>query len=71
MLAHDHDGGRTPITAFFVSPTGLLLLGLLAIAGTYLWVEHRAHLLAALLWLPLLACPLMNLFMHRGHGKKT
>jgi len=70
MLAHDHGGGQRPITAFFVSPTGLLLLGLLAIAGTYLWMEHRAHL-GLLLWLPLLACPLMHLFMHHGHGKET
>ena len=69
MLAHDH-GGQRPITAFFVSPTGLLLLGLLAIIGTYLWMEHRAHL-GLLLWLPLLACPLMHLFMHHGHGKAT
>ena len=61
MLAHDHRGQK-PITAFFVSPTGLLLVGLLAIIGTYLWMEHRAHL-GLLLWLPLLACPLMHLFM--------
>jgi len=70
MQARDRDDQR-PKTAFFISPTGLLLLGLLAIAGTYLWTEHRAHLLGALLWLPLLACPLMHLFMHHGHGKAT
>ena len=69
MSAHDHDGQK-PITAFFVSPTGLLLLSLLAIIGTYLWMEHREHL-GLLLWLPLLACPLMHLFMHHGHAKGT
>jgi hypothetical protein len=26
-------------------------------------------LLGVILWLPLLACPLMHLLMHRGHGK--
>jgi hypothetical protein len=69
MLTYDHAGShQRSKTAFFISPVGLVLLGLLAIAGTYLWMEHRAHLLGALLWLPLLACPLMHLFMHHGHG---
>lgn len=53
---------------FFTSPAGLVLLVLLAVAGTYLWMQHRAHLLGALLFLPLLACTLMHLFMHHGHG---
>ena len=39
-----------------------------AIALFLLREEHEAHLLAALLYLPLLLCPLMHLFMHRGHG---
>jgi hypothetical protein len=39
-----------------------------AIAVFYLWTEHRAHLFGALPWLLLLACSLMHLFMHRGHG---
>jgi len=38
------------------------------IAGFYLWTEHRAHLFGVLPYLLLLACPLMHLFMHRGHG---
>lgn len=65
----DADGRRASITAFFISPAGLMLLVMLAVAGMYLWMEHRAHLLGALLWLPLLACPLMHLFMHHGHGR--
>jgi hypothetical protein len=43
-------------------------MGFLGIAGVYLWMEHRAHLLGVLVWLPLLVCPLMHLFMHHGHG---
>lgn len=35
-----------------------------------LWEEHEAHLLGALPFLVLLLCPLMHLFMHRGHGKR-
>jgi hypothetical protein len=34
-------------------------------------MEHRAHLLGVLVWLPLLACPLMHLFMHRGHRHRV
>jgi hypothetical protein len=46
---------------------GLLVMG--AIAAFFLWSEHRAHFLGVLpLLLLLLACPLMHVFMHRGHG---
>ncbi|WFU39003.1 DUF2933 domain-containing protein [Bradyrhizobium sp. CB82] len=47
---------------------GIVLLGFLAIAGALLFTEHRAHVLGLLIWLPLLACPLMHFFMHGGHG---
>jgi hypothetical protein len=52
------------------SPTGLWVGAVLlaAIAVFFLWGEHRVHLLGALPWLLLLACPLIHLFMHRGHG---
>lgn len=40
------------------------------IAGFYLWTEHRAHLFGVLPYLLLLACPLMHLFMHHGHGHR-
>ena len=45
---------------------GLLVFG--AVAGYFLWTEHRAHLGQ---WWPyalLLVCPLMHVFMHKGHG---
>lgn len=42
---------------------------LLAVAAFYLWTEHRAHLLGALPYIILLACPAMHFFMHHGHGK--
>ena len=45
-----------------------VLLAFLAMAAFYLFSEHRAHLFGALPFLLLLACPLMHLFMHRGHG---
>jgi hypothetical protein len=48
-----------------------VILCFLVAAGYFLILEHRAHLEGALTYLPyllLLACPLMHLFMHHGHG---
>ena len=50
------------------SKAGLVFVGFLIIAGALLFTEHRAHVLGLLVWLPLLACPLMHMFMHGGHG---
>ena len=53
----------------FAAPrTWFVLLGFLVIAGALLFTEHRAHVLGALIYLPLLLCPLMHFFMHGGHG---
>ena len=62
--SHDHD---QPQANVLTSRMGLVLLGFLAIAGVLLFTEHRAHVLGALLYVPLLLCPLMHFFMH-GHG---
>lgn len=46
---------------------GLLVFG---VAATYFLVtEHRAHFFGALPFLLLLACPVMHIFMHGGHGR--
>jgi len=49
-----------------------VFIGFLLIAGYLLVTEHRAHLAGWLsaygIWLFLLACPLMHMFMHHGHG---
>jgi hypothetical protein len=68
---HSEWSGTKPRGGFLTSPAGLVLIGFLTIAGIYLWLEHRAHLLGALVWLPLLACPLMHLFMHHRHSGRT
>ena len=52
-------------------PLRWVFWGFIAIAAFFLWTEHRAHLFSGLSWLPfvlILACPLMHVFMHRGHG---
>lgn len=46
----------------------IALIGFMLIGGFYLVTEHRAHLLGILPYLIFLACPLMHLFMHHGHG---
>jgi hypothetical protein len=63
---HDHD--HAP---FWRTRSGLVFCGFLAIAAFFLITEHSAHIALAvpyLPWLLLLACPLMHLFMHGGHG---
>lgn len=54
--------------SFLRSKSGIVFIGFLAIAGYTLIVEHGNHLAPYLPWLILLACPLMHLFMHHGHG---
>ncbi len=44
---------------------------ILSVIGFYLITEHRAHLLGALPWLILLACPFIHIFMHRGHNHSS
>lgn len=70
MSVHDHSHSELekPQGSFPMPRAALIFLGFAIIAGALLFTEHRAHVLGALIWLPLLACPLMHVFMHRGHG---
>ncbi len=70
MSMQDHLGHQEQARAgmSMKSKAGLVLVGFLIIAGALLFTEHRAHVLGLLVWLPLLACPLMHMFMHGGHG---
>ena len=69
-MNHDHNSepGHVAPTPFWRSryAMGLLVFG--AIAAYFLLNEHRAHFFGALPFLLLLACPLMHVFMHGGHG---
>lgn len=38
------------------------------VGGFFLWTEHRAHIMGALPYLIFLLCPIMHIFMHKGHG---
>lgn len=55
----------------FHLPWGWAFCLLTAIAVFFLWEEHRAHILGALPYLLVLACPLIHLLMHRNHGGHT
>ena len=50
------------------SRTWWAFAGFIAIAGFFLFTEHRAHLFGILPFLFLLACPFLHMFGHRGHG---
>ena len=69
-MNHDHNSQPGHITAppFWRSRYALGLLVFGAVAAYFLLSEHRAHFFGALPFLLLLACPLMHVFMHHGHG---
>lgn len=47
-----------------------IFAGFLAVAGFFIFTEHRAHLMGAWPFILLALCPLMHLFHGRhGHGR--
>ena len=48
--------------------TTIAVAGLLIIAGWLLASEHQTHGWRILPYLLILACPILHLFFHRGHG---
>ncbi len=70
-MTHDHSmhhQDSPPQQSFWRSRAFLVFLGFAAIALVMSWEEHKAHILGALPFLFLLACPFMHVFMHGGHG---
>jgi hypothetical protein len=65
----DRDSGATPDGAWRRRATWAACF-FLAIVAFFLWTEHRAHLLGVLPYAIALACPIIHLFMHRGHHKR-
>ena len=62
-------GGHESPPSFWSSryAIGLVVIG--GVAAYFLLTEHLAHVVGALPFLLLLACPLMHIFMHGGHGQ--
>ncbi|EMR13282.1 hypothetical protein MPL1_05899 [Methylophaga lonarensis MPL] len=53
---------------FWNSLHGVATLILIGAALYFLFVEHAEHVLPYLPLLIILLCPLMHVFMHKGHG---
>jgi DUF2933 family protein len=49
------------------TPLGWALSLAIAAVGLYLLITHTGHVLGAVPYLLLLACPLMHIFGHGGH----
>ena len=56
-----------PSCPWWKSPKGIAVLIALAALGLYLIIVHQQHMLGALPFLVILLCPLMHIFMHKGH----
>jgi len=69
-MKHEHENHSEP-GGFWRSryAFGYLVIG--AVAAYFLLTEHLAHVIGALPFLLLLACPLMHVFMHHGHGQHS
>ena len=56
---------------FWLNIRGLLLTIVLAVAGGYLLIAHRALIGIIVSYAVLLACPILHFFMHhRAHGQR-
>jgi Protein of unknown function (DUF2933) len=63
-----HETSTSKWSGIVRSPlSGLVTIGI-SLVGLYLLGTHTGHVLGALPYLLLLACPLMHAFMHRSHG---
>ncbi len=59
---------KTLAQSALASRTRTVFLALTAAGAALIAYDHRVHLIGALPYLLLLACPLMHLFMMHGHG---
>lgn len=56
--------------SFWKIPFGIAAALLAVGASAHLYVTSKDHVLALLPYALLAACPLLHVFMHRGHGHK-
>lgn len=68
MTNHVHHDQQEEQEERTLSKSKMVLIGFLLIAAYFLFTEHRAHIIPFLPYLLILACPLMHIFMHGGHG---
>ncbi len=66
---HSHDAHGAPAHGSFWTSRAFIACAIFLVIGlVLLWTEHLAHALGYLPYLLILACPLMHMFMHGGHG---
>ena len=65
--SHNHNESGNGQSWLF-SRTGVATLVALSVIGFLIYEGHGAHLLGYAPFLLILACPLMHIFMHGGHG---
>jgi hypothetical protein len=53
---------------FWKTPFGIGATLVAVAASIYLYLVHGDHVLALVPYAILAACPMMHMFMHRGHG---
>ncbi|MEH6499819.1 MAG: DUF2933 domain-containing protein [Pseudoalteromonas distincta] len=56
-------------SGYWTSLHGVATLALIGAALYFIFVEHGAHVLPYLPFLIILLCPLMHIFMHKGHSQ--
>jgi hypothetical protein len=66
-MAAPHAGMRTGTPSWWRTRSGIAIIGFALVGAFYVLREHWGHALGTLPYLIILACPLLHLFMHRGH----
>ena len=64
-MRHSHDTPERPQRDRRFDLATIAVIGVVAF---FLLAEHRAHALGVLPFAILLLCPLLHVFMHKGHG---
>lgn len=54
---------------YWTSLHGMATVMLIGSALYFIFVEHGEHVLPYLPYMIILLCPLMHIFMHKGHGE--
>jgi len=69
-MKHNHEDYHRPENRkpLWKKPFGIICIFLLAVAAYFLMKQQGANIGNNWIWLILLACPLMHVFMHGSHG---
>lgn len=68
---HNGDAAEGRHRGFWRSPLGLVAVAALLIGSAALFWPDRPYALGWLPWFVILACPLVHVFLHGGHGSAS